>query len=119
MSDLQRTAADAASDLHEALARVATALATTDADAMLEAEMGLGRALTAIGNITKPGDRRTAAADLGRARAGLLRCRRLGASFTSLSRALLRVGDTTPNGYTRAGGYVDRLAGVVSVRVTV
>ena len=119
MTDQARTAADAAVELHAALARVAGALARTDAEALLGAEEGLGRALSGIGGVADAGDRVAAAAALREARAALLRCRRLGASFTTVSRAILRIGDTAPGGYDRAGSYVDRLAGVVSVRARV
>jgi len=122
MADQLRTAAEAAVELNAALTRVAEALARTDADALLGAEEGLGRALAGISGVAEAGDRVAAGATLRQARAVLLRCRRLGASFTTVSRAVLRIGDTAPGGYNRAGSYVDRdvdYRGVMSVRARI
>jgi hypothetical protein len=112
-----RTAAEAAVELSDALAAVAAALVTLDVDAMLAAETALGRAVTGLGSVAQAGDRGTATLALQHARAELLRCRRLGASFSAVSRALLQVGDASPDGYTRGGGYVERAGVAVSVRV--
>lgn len=109
MASHSKTAADAAVELNDALTLVAEALVKVDVDALLAAETGLGRALTSLGNVTEAGDRAAALAALRRARAALLRCRRLGASFSTVSRALLGVGDSAPDGYTRAGGYAERV----------
>lgn len=119
MSAHPRTAADAAGDIRLALADVADALVRLDHDAMLDAETALGRALTGLGNVTAPGDRAAAGAALGQARAELLRCRRLGASFSSVSRALLRLTQPASDAYTREGVYVDHRGGTVSVRARV
>jgi hypothetical protein len=99
------TAAAVASQLRAALTRVGDALAGVDADALLAAEEALGQAVAAVAIAGDAADRPAAVEAVRRARAELMRCRRLGASFSGLARAMGRVGQVV-DGYDRAGGYV-------------
>lgn len=100
-----RTATAVASQLCAALTRVGDALAGVDADALLAAEEALGQAVAAAAIAGDAADRKAALEAVRRARAALMRCRRLGASFSGVARAMGRAGQVV-DGYDRAGGYV-------------
>ncbi len=87
-----------------ALDRVADALVAIDATALLEEEPRLGRAVAAVAGLHEIADRAAAHAAAARVRASLLRCRRLGASMSTIVRAL------TPGAYDKAGGFVSQAA---------
>jgi hypothetical protein len=100
--------------LHRALTRVGDALVALDGEALLAAEVDLSAATASFAVAPDAGDRRAVLEAVRHARVALLRCRRLGASFAGVSRALGsagRIADT----YDRAGGYV----GIASVRSSV
>jgi hypothetical protein len=99
--------AEATEHLARLLTRLADALVAVDAAALLEIEPELGGAIAALGVCTGIGGRAEVAAAAGRAGAALLRCRRLGASFSGMARALGRVGQAE-DGYDRAGTYIER-----------
>jgi hypothetical protein len=102
-----RGTVEAVEHLCHALDRVGDALVTVDGDALLAAEVDLGAAAAGFTVSVDDGDRRALLDAVRRTRAALLRCRRLGASFTGVSRALNQVGRDI-DGYDRAGGYVER-----------
>ena len=102
--------------LFHALSRVGDALVALDGEALLRAEIDLSAA--AAGVVEKPdsGDRDALLAAVRRAHAALLRCRRLGASFMGVSRAMGRVGRVV-GGYDRSGGYIESPGAHGSVQV--
>jgi hypothetical protein len=100
-----RTATEVASQLCAALTRVGDALVDVDAAALLAAEEALRHAVAAVAIGGDAVDRPAAIEAVRRARAALMRCRRLGASFSGLARAMGQVGRIV-DGYDRAGGYV-------------
>ena len=99
--------------LSRALSRVGDALVALDGDALLLAEVDLSAATASLAVGADAGDRRAVLDAVRRARFALLRCRRLGASFAGVSRAMSRVGRVV-DGYDRAGGYVERGASIHS-----
>jgi len=109
MSQHSRTAAAAAAELSQALHRIGDALVNVDADELLAAEVDLGRAMASVAAVSDAGDRSLALDAVRQAQSALLRCRRLGASLSKTSGALLRAGHSTPGGYTRWGSYLDRV----------
>ena len=98
-------AAAAVDQLSAALNVVGDALVAVDADALLNGEVALAAALSALSDIRSASDRDAAIAACGRTRVALLRCRRLGISFASLARAWS--GSAASDSYDRAGAYVD------------
>ena len=94
-------------ELTELLNRIGDALTAVDAEALLAAEAELGRVVAAVHAIGHVGDRLEARAAARQAQAALLRCRRLGASFTGMARAMALAG-RAPVQYDRAGAYVER-----------
>jgi len=110
LAHVPRTAAAVAGQLGAALTRVGDALALLDADALLAAEEALGQAVAAVVVAGAAADRASALDAIRHARAALMRCRRLGASFSGVARAMGRAGQVV-DGYDRAGAYVER-AGV-------
>jgi hypothetical protein len=89
------------------LGRMGDALAAVDAKALLEVESELGSAIAAVSAVTTVGDRAAARAAARKALAALLRCRRLGATFSGVARTLGQRGRVV-GGYNRLGGYVAR-----------
>jgi hypothetical protein len=99
-------AVDATRRLAVVLGRIGDALATVDAATLLSLEGDLSGALDAL-YAARVGDRATARAAAEQGLAALQRCRRLGASFSSVARALGQVGPRA-DGYDRAGSYTER-----------
>ena len=118
MTTTRPTTADAAAELAAALDRVGDALVRVDSDALLAAEIAVSGAMAGLAAVRDACDVRRAMDAVRMAQAALLRCRRLGASVSSVSRALLRAGDAAPDGYSRAGGYLDRAFIHSSMRIT-
>lgn len=81
--------------LQAALDHVGEALASADLPKLLAAELKLGAALNAMGGVGQA-DRES----IERARAALLRCRRLGAALARFTRVTLDLGTDT---YSRTG----------------
>lgn len=102
--------------LSHALNRVGDALVALDGDALLSAEVDLSAATASLAVGPDAGDRHAVLDAVRRARFALLRCRRLGASFAGVSRAMGRVGRVA-GGYDRAGGYVESASVHSSVQV--
>jgi len=98
---------EATRQLTRVLDRIGDALAAVDATSLLNVEGELGAAVAAMGAMTMAGDRAAARGAATEAMAALVRCRRLGASFSSVAHALEQVG-RSPDGYDRSGGYVER-----------
>jgi hypothetical protein len=103
-----RTTAEVAAELTAALRQVGDALVRVDADALLAAEVELNRAMANLTSVPYAGDRRQALGAVRQAQAALLRCRRLGASLSTVSRAMLSASAPAPDGYTRSGDHLDR-----------
>ena len=80
--------ARAAAQLSEALERAAAALASPNLEALLACEADIEAALAALPPVTTfvPEERPAVRAELERARAALLRCRRLGAALNEFVR---------------------------------
>ena len=88
--------------LRKALDQVSEALASPSLDKLLKGEAAIERALAELPTIkdVAHADRAGIRVELEFARAALLRCRRLGASLTDLTRATLDAQGRTP-GYGR------------------
>ena len=112
MTSRREPIVDATERLTGLLNRIGDALVSVDAAALLAAEAELSVAIAAVGNTSAVGDHAAVLVAARRASAALLRCRRLGASFSGVARALGRVGRQA-DGYDRAGSYVES-AGVRS-----
>jgi len=93
------------------LNQVGDALVALDSVALLAAEADLGGALAELNAQMRVGDRAATRAAGRRAQAALLRCRRLGVSFTSVVRAVNRVGEPAVE-YTRTGSQIERALSV-------
>ena len=92
--------------LCEALERIGDALAAVDMDGLLAAEPRLGSAMSALAAAPLSRGDRSAKPKCERARAALLRSRRLGVSFSRAARAMAGVG-TPADRYDRSGAYVE------------
>jgi hypothetical protein len=99
-------AVDATRQLACVLGRIGDALAAVDAPTLLSLEGDLSGALAAL-YAARLGDRAAARAAAEQGLAALQRCRRLGASFSNVARALRQVGPRV-DGYDRAGAYTER-----------
>jgi len=103
--------------LCETLERIGDALVSVDADALLETEETLARLLATFdAESSRVADSAALKERVLRARAALLRCRRLGSCFTSVAGARLR----TRSGmmlYGPAGGFVEHSVSGASVKV--
>jgi hypothetical protein len=99
-----------------ALDRIGDALVGLDAEALLAAEELLGGSMAALAASREVLDRGAALGAGRHARAALLRCRRLGASFSGMSRALAHLGGG--DNYDRAGTYVQPAGGLSSLKAT-
>ena len=95
--------------LSEALDRIGDALVNVDGDAMLAADPPLLNALTVLTAASAPPDQAAAKALCERAGTALLRCRRLGASFSRGARVFSAVGAPADH-YDKSGAYVDGAA---------
>lgn len=98
--------ADATEQLAGLLNRIGDALVAVDATALLAVEVEVGYAIAALGAVTDLGDRAATIAAARRVSTALLRCRRLGASFSAVARAMGCVGRAA-DGYDRAGSYIE------------
>ena len=90
--------------LCDTLDRIGDALVAIDSATLLQTEDTLGRLLAALTSPSVMDDRATVEQLVRRARAALLRCRTLGASFNSIARVRLPV-CTGGEGYGRDGDY--------------
>jgi hypothetical protein len=111
-------ASAAARQVSHALERIAVALARIDASALLAAEADLGRGLAQLDTVRVVSDRDAALVASRDAKAALLRCRRLGASFSRLARAFQQA-DPATGAYDRAGGVAGPTERSSVVRATV
>lgn len=104
--------------LCEALGGIGDALADIDLDRMLAAEPQLRDAMAALAATPAIADKAAAKAGCERARAALLRCRRLGATFSRAARAL-NGATTVGDAYDKSGAHVDSAAlrAVLQLRV--
>jgi hypothetical protein len=102
---------DAINRLTAVLNLIASAMVALDAGTLLAAETDLGSALAQLGVAPPAGDREGVRAAAREAHAALLRCRRLGASFTSAVRAMNQAGEPVVE-YTRAGSQIERALSV-------
>jgi hypothetical protein len=102
--------------LCHALERVGDALVAVDGDALLAAEIDLSAAAATFAMGPDAGDRGALLDAVRRTRGALLRCRRLGASISGISRAMNRAGRDA-DVYDRAGGYVENGSVHSSVQV--
>lgn len=103
--------------LCETLDRIGDALVTLDADTLLETEATLAQLMSALAAGHPVQDRAALEATVRRAADALLRCRRLGVSFTSIAGTRLRMiaGAQT---YGSTGGYVETAYAGSAVKVT-
>jgi hypothetical protein len=108
---LHDPAVDAMQQLARVLDRIGDALAAVDATALLAVETELVGMLAKMDAVTRVDDRTAARAASRQASTALVRCRRLGASFSGVTRALAR-GGRAADGYDCMGGYVERAAPV-------
>jgi hypothetical protein len=98
---------DATLHLARILDSMGDALVAVDVTALLAVESELGAAIAAIHPVAKVGDHAAVRIAADQALTALLRCRRLGASFSDIARALGRVSGAT-DGYDCMGDYVTR-----------
>lgn len=117
MTDTHDPIVVTAERLCETLERLGDALVTLDADTLLETEATLAHLLSALAAGHPVDDRDRLEMMVRRAANALLRCRRLGASFTSLAGTRLRMvaGAQT---YGPTGGYVETAYAGSAVKVT-
>jgi hypothetical protein len=106
-----------ATRLCDTLDRLGDALVTLDADTLLETEATLAQLTAALAAGHPVHDRDGLEAMVRRAATALLRCRRLGASYTSIAGTRLRMiaGAQT---YGPTGGYVETAYAGSAVKVT-
>lgn len=105
--------------LCETLDRIGDALVAVDASTLLETEETLGRLLEALAvphDVVH--DKEAIERLVRRGREALLKCRRLGASFTSLARVRLQLRSGVET-YGRGGDYVEPGVSGAAVRVTI
>lgn len=98
------------------LDRIGDALVAVDAETLLETEETLHRLLSALAGGHAVQDKPALEALIGRAAEALVRCRRLGASFTAIAGTRLRM-RTGIEAYDRDGGYVQHAVSGSTVKV--
>jgi hypothetical protein len=103
--------------LCETLERIGDALVAVDAETLLETEDTLERLLTTLAAAQTVTDKPALEAVVRRAVEALLRCRRLGASFSAIAGTRLRM-RTGLETYGRDGGYVQPAVSGSAVQVT-
>lgn len=109
---------ESAERLCATLERIGDALVTLDAQTLVETEETLGRLLAALAaENVQPGHQARLEPLVRRAREALLRCRRLGASFSSVARARLQLHVGTET-YGRMGEYVGPVVAGSVVKAT-
>ncbi len=115
-----RSAVETAEQLCAVLERIASALVVLDNAALLAAEVTLADLVASFGTDCPPAaaDRAAVEAIVRRGRTALLRCRRLGGSFTSVARARLAA-CAVPDTYTRVGVAADQSAPASTVKATI
>jgi hypothetical protein len=101
------------------LERIGDALVSVDADALLETEETLARLLTTFDAASAecPADADALKARIERARSALVRCRRLGACFTSIAGARLRLRSGVAL-YGSGGAFVEHPVSGATVKVS-
>ena len=104
--------------LGRALRQVGDALVALDANDMLSAESSLSAAMAALHSVPETTDRAALTVACRQVQTELLRCRRLGASFSKVARAFARRGAAV-DGYDRAGGYYDGVTARPSLRTSI
>jgi hypothetical protein len=92
--------------LCDALNAIGDALADLDLDRMLAAEPQLRDSMAALTAVPLAADKAAVKAGCDRARTALLRCRRLGASFSRAARSLTGAA-TAADAYDKSGAHVD------------
>jgi hypothetical protein len=102
--------------LCETLERIAGALVALDAETLLETEETLGRVLAALAAKPDVHDKAALAALVRRGREALLRCSRLGASFSAVARVRLQLHTGTET-YGRDGACAGRAVSGSAVKV--
>jgi hypothetical protein len=104
--------------LCQTLERIGDALVSLDAQTLLETEESLAQMLAALSASDAIHDKAALRDRVTRARDALLRCRRLGASYTSVAgpRVRLRTGSEL---YGRTGEYVEQAVSGAKVKVAV
>jgi hypothetical protein len=102
--------------LCETLERIGDALVAVDAETLLETQDTLERLLTTLGRAEVVQDKPALEAVIRRAIEALLRCRRLGASFSTIAGTRLRM-RTGLETYGRDGGYVEPAVSGSAVKV--
>jgi hypothetical protein len=102
--------------LCETLERIGDALVAVDAETLLETEETLGHLLTALSKSQSVQDKPQLEVLIGRAAQALLRCRRLGASFTAIAGTRVRM-RTGVEAYDRDGEYVQPAVSGSTVKV--
>ena len=103
----------------EVLERIADALLNLDNEALLAAEVTLAELVGSFQSHrpSAASDRAEVEAIVGRGRAALMRCRRLGASFTGVARA--RLATCAALDYNRIGAVADPAGPSPTVRATI
>jgi hypothetical protein len=114
----QTDAPTAIGQLSSTLDRIGDALVSVDVDALLAAEASLAPALSALAVLESISDPEATVAACRRARTALLRCRRLGASFSNIAHSFSRVG-SLGDGYDRVGAYVPSAGAATALRVRI
>jgi hypothetical protein len=102
--------------LCETLHRIGDALVAVDAATLLETEETLGQLLTALAAGHPVQDKPLLEATVRRASLALLRCRRLGASFSAVAGTRLRM-RTGVETYGKDGAYVEHAVSGSAVKV--
>lgn len=116
MTDAHDPIVRSAERLCETLDRIGDALVSLDPETLLETQETLEQLLSAIGAGGEVEDKDALIRLAKRAAAALLRCRRLGASFSGIAgtRLRLRTGVET---YGRTGSFVEPPAAGITVKV--
>lgn len=117
MSEAPDPVVETAERLCSTLERIGDALVALDADTLLETEETLGQLLAALAASGEVQNKPALEASVNRARQALLRSRRLGASFTSLAGARLRMRSGLET-YGHHGGYLEPAVSGASVKVS-
>ena len=102
--------------LCETLERIGDALVSIDGPTLLDTEETLEQLLSALAAVKHVGDKPALEAMVRRAGAALLRCRRLGASFSSVAGVRLRM-RTGVETYGPDGGFKEHVVSGTAVKV--
>jgi hypothetical protein len=120
MSSGSRSGLEQAERLCGVLERIAGALVELDNEALLAAESTLAELVSAFQTMAPctAADRASVEAVVRRGRAALMRCRRLGASFTGIARARLSASATLDT-YNSLGAVAEASGPSPTVRATI